>query len=340
MIDDVSMTWFRLRERRASLRSRSRLGDSAGRRQTFAAAMQQFEEQFASANVVTAYTRPLNLYYGLAQAGMAIAAAHAPDPWSFSRHGLTLTDRSGDLAAMMVKPEGEGGFQKLAAATGSPVISGPVSLGALWASLPSLQIGKLPGPEFPACLGLASDEANGGPPQATVFFDADMPEGDHDAWMKRFGEMMAACPTAAGWAIPMRQGAVEKPQEAGQRWAVTVGWPYESPTAEMSPQDLKAFFDRMAPEYLYRSDRYLRPGVGADASLPPSPLMTWWLLLYSFSILARYEPRRWAQLLDLDSSGAAVLIEYALNEALTVVPHLVLEALDQSPLLLAKPLAF
>jgi hypothetical protein len=237
MIDDVSMTWFRLRERRASLRSRSRLSDSAGRRQTFAAAMQQFEEQFASAKVVTA------------------------------------------------------------------------------------------------------EEANGGPPQATVFFDADMPEGDHDAWMKRFGEMMAACPTAAGWAIPMRQGAVGKPQEAGQRWAVTVGWPYESPTAEMSPQDLKAFFGKMAPEYLYRSDRYLRPGVGADARVPPSPLMTWWLLLYSFSILARYEPRRWAQLLDLDSSGAAVLIEYALNEALTVVPHLVLEALDQSLLLLAKPLA-
>jgi hypothetical protein len=27
--------------------------------------------------------------------------------------------------------------------------------------------------------------------------------------------------------------------------------------------------------------------------------MTWWLLLYSFSILARYEPRRWMKLLDL-----------------------------------------
>ena len=66
--------------------------------------------------------------------------------------------------------------------------------------------------------------------------------------------------------------------------------------------------------------------------------MTWWLLLYSFSILARYEPRRWAQLLDLDSSKAAVLIEYALEEALTVIPHLVLEALDGEPFLLARPL--
>jgi hypothetical protein len=107
----------------------------------------------------------------------------------------------------------------------------------------------------------------------------------------------------------------------------------------MPKQDLKASFDKMAPEYRYRAERYLRPAVGADGSAPPSPLMIWWLLLYSFSILARYESRRWAQLLDLDGSGAAVLIEYALEEALTVIPHLILEALDKEPLLLAKPLA-
>lgn len=58
----------------------------------------------------------------------------------------------------------------------------------------------------------------------------------------------------------------------------------------MSEQDLKAFFDKVAREYRYRAERYLRPAAGADGSAPPSPLMTWWLLLYSFSILARYEP--------------------------------------------------
>lgn len=40
--------------------------------------------------------------------------------------------------------------------------------------------------------------------------------------------------------------------------------------------------------------------------------MSWWLLLYSFSILARYEPRRWMKLLDLDTSKVAVLLRYAL----------------------------
>jgi hypothetical protein len=65
--DDTALTWFGLRGRRASLHTRSKLGETAGRRQTFAAAMAQFEEQFTAARVVTEATRPLNLYYGLAQ---------------------------------------------------------------------------------------------------------------------------------------------------------------------------------------------------------------------------------------------------------------------------------
>jgi hypothetical protein len=66
--------------------------------------------------------------------------------------------------------------------------------------------------------------------------------------------------------------------------------------------------------------------------------MTWWLLLYSFSILARYEPRRWMKLLDLGTPAVAVLLQYAMEEALTAVPQLVLEALDGQPILLPKPL--
>jgi hypothetical protein len=68
--------------------------------------------------------------------------------------------------------------------------------------------------------------------------------------------------------------------------------------------------------------------------------MTWWILLYSFSIRAQYEPRRWVALLDLDKSEAAVSLRYVLEEALTALPHLVLEALDGEPYLLSKPILF
>lgn len=88
----------------------------------------------------------------------------------------------------------------------------------------------------------------------------------------------------------------------------------------MSEEELEAFLAKVAPEYRYRGDRFLRPSVDAVGAEPPSPLMTWWLLLYSFSILARYEPRRWLKLLDQDSSKVAVLLRYALEEALTALP--------------------
>ena len=71
LIDDDTLIWFALRERRGSLLTKANLPTSAARRQTFAAAMAQFEEQMTAAKVVSPATRPLNLYYGLAQAGMA-----------------------------------------------------------------------------------------------------------------------------------------------------------------------------------------------------------------------------------------------------------------------------
>ena len=108
----------------------------------------------------------------------------------------------------------------------------------------------------------------------------------------------------------------------------------------MSEEELKAFYDKVAPEYRYRGDRFLRPMIDTARTGPPSPLMTWWLLLYSFSMLARYEPRRWTKLLDLDTSKVAVLLRFALEEAFDAVPQLVLEALDGKPTLLAKPIAF
>src|SRR5690348_5817158 len=86
LIDNASMIWFALRDRRSRLASSSTLRSSAARRKTFAAAMAQFEEQMTAAKVVSPATRPLNLYYALAQAGMAIAAVHGPDRWGFSRH--------------------------------------------------------------------------------------------------------------------------------------------------------------------------------------------------------------------------------------------------------------
>lgn len=339
VLDYTSLTWLRLRECRSSLQTRSKLGLTAARRQTFAVAMGQFEEQFTAAKVVTPATRPLNLYYGLCQAGMAIAAAHADDPWSFNSHGLHLVERDADMINMKGRPEGDGGFQKVAGATNSPGITEAVSLGALWASLPDLsQAGVPPGSTRPVPLIFLADGAPTRRPRASLLLPYEMP-AEGTAFVKRFGEIMTDYPGAAGIAIPVEEGAI-RPPGTGGRWQVAVRWPAADSRPEMPEEELTAFYAKIAPEYRYRGDRFLRPAVDAAKSAAPSPLMTWWLLLYSFSILARYEPRRWAKLLDLDSSDVAAVLQYALEEALAAVPQLVLEAFDEEPSLLSKPVAF
>ncbi len=62
--------------------------------------------------------------------------------------------------------------------------------------------------------------------------------------------------------------------------------------------------------------------------------MTWWGLLYALSMVAHYEPAEWAGLLSVDDSELAVQREGVLEDALEVVPHLVLDALLRTPLLL------
>jgi hypothetical protein len=92
-IDEGSMHWFRLRSRRSSMPKSGQLANDPERRQAFVAAMQQFEEQMTAAKIVTAATRPLNLYYALVQAGLAITAAHADGKWR-KAHGLRPAPKS------------------------------------------------------------------------------------------------------------------------------------------------------------------------------------------------------------------------------------------------------
>jgi hypothetical protein len=151
---------------------------------------------------------------------------------------------------------------------------------------------------------------------------------------------MKAYPGTENIAIPATEGSISPPGPDAQNWSIDVAWLDAQATRDLSAAELKEFFDKIAPEYRYQQDRFWRPAIDADGTAPPSPLMTWWLLLYSFSMLARYHPREWTKLLELDKTKTAVLLQYALAEALTVVPQLVLEALDRKPFMLTKPMRF
>jgi hypothetical protein len=354
VIDEGSMLWFRLRGRRSSMPMTGLLVRDDDRRLAFAAAMRQFEEQMTAAKVVTAATRPLNLYYGLVQAGLAITAVHARGKWAWKSHGLTLANTSADLEQIGVGPVGQtGAFRLVGESAGSMLIGKPVSIGAIWASLPDIcDAAPLPASGQPRALAITDETALrgvvgmsvssygygsladtffSGPPAAALDVCEAIPvASERGTWLNA---RMEQYPSAAGWE-QVEHFSFEELEESHFR--IHLRWPQPADQGALSGPQLAAKFDRIAPEYRYRGSRYLRPSIEGNGRPPPTPLMTWWLLLYSFSMLARYFPRQWVAMLDLDSSPYAVSLQYACEVALTVIPHLVLEALDCQPLLLSR----
>lgn len=78
----------------------------------------------------------------------------------------------------------------------------------------------------------------------------------------------------------------------------------------------------------YNGSRWLFPAAGpAGRSL--HPLMAWWAVLYTLSMLARYQPAEWAGHINVDDSRHAVAVERLLNKAISLVPALIAEAIDQ-----------
>lgn len=131
---------------------------SAARAATFVAAREQAEQLFLAARAVGPAARPLAAFYGLSQAGRAVAsAAHSlpDDGFKLMGHGITCpglrqgTDTLVQLADITVGDEGSrrgaGAFERIATVLESGSLPQPVRLGDLWGLLPDLQTPPLPG---------------------------------------------------------------------------------------------------------------------------------------------------------------------------------------------------
>lgn len=347
-MDGTTAIRLGLRHCRTSLTDKTKLQDSAARRKTFSAALQQFEEQMKAAEVVSPATRPINLYYGLVQAGLAITAAHAEGTWTFDKHGLKIPNMKLGVPDIAVRPEGVGAFQAVSDATGSERTADAINLGALWNSLPELAEIPLDGTNDTRAVEFLADRHTSTEAAAwqvdhiaesaeflcaTVLLNEEMPPlPSRKAWLQDFIIKYPALEGAEPW------GGEEKAfrEVRARRFSVELCW--SAPKNGMQEGEIAEFFDDRAPVYRFNEDRHLRPAF-EPGKAPPTPLMSWWLLLYSFSMLARYQPRQWTDALDIDKSPDAAALEYSLGTALEVIPHLVLEGLHQTPILLSKPLA-
>jgi hypothetical protein len=323
-----SQVWAPIRELRAD--ARAVVGRNAAQQKVFGAALQQAEELFAAAGSIGYASKPLPLFYGLSQAGRAIAAAlEAPQRrWELVGHGLSAAF-GGGLASGTVRPEPgvADSFGVVARLLASPVPAGRVGFARIWSSLPELTrpAALCAGLVKPRRVGWGS-ESEPMPAWARVPARADLPED-----IRPFPSLT--------------DGATNPDAEPFFELVGDEDDPDSLEMVEVEPSGLVLSYrdegpytrrlDSVAVEYRRRegagvSAFFLRPAL-EDEGEPPSVLMTWWMLLYAVSVCARYHPRIWAQALDVDASPIAVALEQCLDLAVVRVPELIRVALDGPP---------
>lgn len=298
------------------------------RHSTYGAALAQFDELMAAARSSGPASRPLPLFYALSQAGRAIAAAHLEEPWRLEGHGLKAPDLAREVLDVPVRVDrgkNKNGAPKsfigVAEATGSPIPRARVTLTELWASLPEAfallpeqpdAVPLLLVPEMPS--GKVYDWSKA---QATVIGFADRPE-------ELQAHLEGHFPSAEGVQLMHADLPPQiRPTLTRYGSGVKVWWP----SSDNLPNHIE-HLERVAPAGGLPWPRWLRPGV---KGVELSPLMTWWMLLFGLSMLARYAPDVWVHALQYDSSSIAAGLDQLLDLACERVPELVLDALDNRP---------
>jgi hypothetical protein len=307
----------------------------------FSASLIQFDELLEASSAVGPTSRPLTLYYALNQAGRALVAA-AGLPTSWGAHGLHATniDRlNGNPGQLIVQEEGDGAFQRVSAALGSNGLHHPTCMGALWASLPEL---SKTCPDEPTWLRplLVVHQPQWGFKTTAETFSVLSPPSTRLPYMAVCGTVCFERPVFAselpeilrdysstnGWTLRTPMGA-----EAQK--CVELSWPAKA----HSESDWFQRIDEIAEPYYLEDGRWARATL-EGAQLPPHPLMTWWILLYGLSMLCRYHPAAWSEILAPHSSRFAVATERLLDVALERLPHLVHEGITGERALVKREL--
>lgn len=332
--DDAAESWRDIRSHRAEPSPALGKVLKGHREQVFHVALEQSQQQFVAAASVGYESRPLNLFYGLAQAGRAICAAsshlgNSADPnlktWlPEGGHGLTfrttLSAETGLLGEeLKLHSSSSDSFSRLPHALGSPLNFGSVTFGRLLAQLPEvwLQFGKTdwgPVPLLPN--GLSGMDVMHFPARWEI--ESPGLAASTSGGTKEAQEWVDQYPALAGLRLASDHNGELAPSREGH---INL----EFPTAETGAAVDKGYYFPRGIR-IYRRHEMIFPAVGGTASL--HPLASWWMVLFALSMLARYSPRDWSNVMSLQTSKLASVLEYVLDVALDVVPNLVSEALE------------
>jgi hypothetical protein len=143
---------------------------------------------------------------------------------------------------------------------------------------------------------------------------------------KDFDAFMASYPTARGYLpVTNQTGRPQYHEGADGRLSVQMSW-----TAGETfpvPEPVRVARLNAAVRHYAGSDFYLFPETVAGEE-PLHPLIVWWSVLYTLSMLARYQPAEWGVIIDVNSSRYANAVEHLLVQAQDIVPTLILAAIQ------------
>jgi hypothetical protein len=212
------------------------------RRQTFNAALEQAEQLFAAARAMGTATRRLLLFYGLSQAGRALAACSsmlASDSWMLRGHGLKFVAGNSLADSTSVKDRGMGAYIQVGRAVAGECLAGPTKMPILWSLLPEL--GAVPldnSVVIPGVIGLRwvprmpGDDTQSlavlGPiPEELLPNTAAPPPWDYTVIESSVRNFMQHYPTMNAYLLDMGPGLpVLLEQQGGQR-SITMRWVHE-----------------------------------------------------------------------------------------------------------------
>jgi hypothetical protein len=299
----------------ASLRSRRTPTVEKGRRAlAYTTGLSQAEELWKAANAVSTLASPILRYYALMQASRAVAAASKlpNQSWEPGRsHGLVLElerppeGQRLEFANVRLSPSGNGMAQTLAAALGSPMIASGTPLDALIASLWHQRYPPEPEPAEPLYprRTLAVSVTYGfdhGITEAWVYgalTRADAQIGDPDVLAK----FLAGYPGLAS--VKGFEARWRRDPESQLCLAFDRRSPMAGPAAWGEVVDA---IDSSEPLGWQSSVLTLfLPALGVGGTTI-HPLLCWYLVLYAFSMLARYHGDLWRHRLDIDLDVDAV----------------------------------
>ena len=142
----TAAVWRALRELRATPPG---YASSGTRQKLFSAALEQSEQLFTAAASAGPASRPLVLFYGLSQAGRAIAAcAQVPlDKCRLNGHGISTTQMDQlDLGSVIIKDKGKAGaesFTQVATMLGSRSLPEETRLADVWSAISEVSLWPL-----------------------------------------------------------------------------------------------------------------------------------------------------------------------------------------------------